>query len=975
MCSVTSGTIFGVSSTAHAQRSVNADEAELQFQRGASAYSEGRFEDALEHFLASNRLVPNVNVLYNIAKVYERLERPADAHRYYVESLASEEDPATRADIEQSLTRLAAEVAVLDVTSDPPGARIYLQRRDLGVVGITPRPLAVSPGSYQVIVELDGYRVHRTEPIEVQRGRAAPVAVTLERIVGTIALEGEAGVEARLGSSDAPVACVVPCSIAAPPGRHFLHLSKPGRAPSERAVTVSADRSTTVRVSLAELTGSLLVQADERGALVEVDGRPQGFTPSVIPNVPVGTRRVRVSLRGYQAEEREVAVEQGRETLLDDIRLVPLREVAAASRTTERIEDAPASITIISSQELEAFQYPTIYEALRGTRGFALTFDSIYGNAAIRGLGQPNDYNNRMLLLSDGATLNENILSQAFIHYDGRVDLGDVERIEVVRGPGSVIYGTGAVSGVVNLVPHSRDEPTGGQLQIGTADRGVARARGGVNYRGPGGGGFRASVSAARAGGWNGELSLDTDGDGVDDRVEAHGINTFEAISSTGRGWAGPFTVQYLYSFRRIRIPTGSFDSTFDDLRNLYDDHRGMLELRFEPKLTEHLSLMVRAHADFYLFKLEYLYEVDDPIEFEQPYFEDYLGIWGGAEARLNYTPIDALRLSLGAEVNIHPQVQIGASQLELDGTTTDLLDTNPTYQVYAAYLLADARVTSWLRLNAGARLDVWRLAEGADDFVSVNPRLAIIVQPTKRDNIKLMGGRAFRAPSAYEYFYTDGEFTTLPSNCCGDQLKPETFYQAELEYSHRFDHEWIVLGSLHALLAQDFIGTLPVPTDPELVYFGNIDEDQLIGGVDLEVRRDFRGGWMFAGMIGYLEARFLSAPSADGATESTRIPNAPRLYGSVRGIVPVVQDRLTLAARLSLDAPRRIALDGSAETEWAVFGDLVLTGHVDEYGLRYSFGVYNVFDWKVNLPVNPFLTQTLPQQGRSFLASVTLDI
>jgi outer membrane receptor for ferrienterochelin and colicins len=100
-------------------------------------------------------------------------------------------------------------------------------------------------------------------------------------------------------------------------------------------------------------------------------------------------------------------------------------------------------------------------------RGFALTFDSIYGNASVRGLGQPNDYNNKMLLLSDGATLNENILSQAFISYDGRVDLEDVERIEIIRGPGSVIYGTGAVSGVVNMVPHRREEASHVRVSVG----------------------------------------------------------------------------------------------------------------------------------------------------------------------------------------------------------------------------------------------------------------------------------------------------------------------------------------------------------------------------------------------------------------------------------------------------------------------------------------------------------------------------
>jgi outer membrane receptor for ferrienterochelin and colicins len=169
-----------------------------------------------------------------------------------------------------------------------------------------------------------------------------------------------------------------------------------------------------------------------------------------------GHRKVRVSLRGYQPVEREIDVRVNAQTDLRDIVLLPERSVSAASRETESIEDAPASVTVISAQELEAFAYPTILEALRGVRGYAVNFDSVYGNAAVRGLGTANDFSNRLLVLSDGAVLNENILYQPFIHYDGRTDLGDVQRIEVVRGPSSVLYGTGAVSGVVNLLVRRR---------------------------------------------------------------------------------------------------------------------------------------------------------------------------------------------------------------------------------------------------------------------------------------------------------------------------------------------------------------------------------------------------------------------------------------------------------------------------------------------------------------------------------------
>src|SRR5450631_1519389 len=83
--------VFGLSFQARADNL--ADEAELQFKVGAEAYQKGDFTGALEHFLASNRLVPNRNVLFNIARTYEELKAAPDAYRYYVDALQGESRP------------------------------------------------------------------------------------------------------------------------------------------------------------------------------------------------------------------------------------------------------------------------------------------------------------------------------------------------------------------------------------------------------------------------------------------------------------------------------------------------------------------------------------------------------------------------------------------------------------------------------------------------------------------------------------------------------------------------------------------------------------------------------------------------------------------------------------------------------------------------------------------------------------------
>src|SRR5437764_6822280 len=135
-----------------------ADEADLQFRLGTAEFQRGNYEAALEHFFVSNRVAPNRNVLYNIGSAFERLRRYADAHRYYVDAVDGETDPAALKADRAALARVTPKVAVLDVVTDPPGATLYLDRKSLGSVGLAPRPLGLAPGIYNVTAEKDGYQ-------------------------------------------------------------------------------------------------------------------------------------------------------------------------------------------------------------------------------------------------------------------------------------------------------------------------------------------------------------------------------------------------------------------------------------------------------------------------------------------------------------------------------------------------------------------------------------------------------------------------------------------------------------------------------------------------------------------------------------------------------------------------------------------------------------------------------------------------
>lgn len=958
----------------------NADEADLHFEMAAEAYSRGDYRTALEHFLASNRLVPNKNVVFNIARTYEKLgdkegddevktKRYADAFRYYIDARDGEADPGTAKQLDTALTRIGPKVSVLRVETSPPGATIYIDRKDLGSRGRSPRPLAVPAGRYKVIVERDGYEPAEIDGVMAKRGEETRVSVKLKEILGTVKVDvqGASGATVRIGDEKESAACEAPCDLALRPGTYLLYFTRDGFQGEPRQVVVTQNTVSQATARMSPLSGSIVVEADERGAIVEIDDEPAGFTPAVIQNVPVGKHRVRVTMRGFKPLEQVIEVKANARVELLGLRLELLRQVQAVSRLTESVEDAPSSLTIIEGAELRAFGYPTIAESLRGVRGFYIQNDRAYWSAGVRGVGEPNDYGNRLLVLSDGAVLNDNLLNSSYIGSDGRVDLHDVERIEIVRGPGSLLYGTGAFSGVVNLVPRTRDYPTSANASFGTYDNSVARARLGAHVNFTEDAGAWASVSASRSLGFELELPVGPGGE----LATVHQVDRFHAVGTAGSIWWKDLSAQWFYNQRKQRIPVGGFGTRIDDARTFYFDERVMGEVRYEPKLSKYVQLFTRAHANHYHFKG--LYVLPEP---DLSLDEDYKGTWFGAESRVVFTPLKDLRIVAGGEGQFHPFTALRGTEvledLETPAPDGQYLDEENSYTLGAAYALVEGSPIEWFRFSAGVRFDVY------SDFGAIAvPRGAVIFKPTQGGVLKLMGGRAFRKPSVYEQFYNDGGFSQVKADdpTRGLELGPESIISSEIEYSQRFAEDWVALAAVNASYIEGIINTVEDTPGSDVVRYANSDVPALTVGGEVEIRREWRQGWMLSAFYGYQRAQYLD-PSDPGLADNPRLINAPEHLAGARGVIPVIAEIASIGARATLEAPRRISLDSDDVTDTAVVADLTVSGGVSRYGLRYMIGVYNLFDWVNQVPVaDTYATRTMPQNGRTFVADLELTV
>jgi len=238
--------------------SETADEADLQFQLGNERYDAGDVKSAIEHFLASNRLAPNKNVLFNIARCYEQLKLLPDAYRYYAASLEAETNEAGKRRTQESLERLKPRVALLTIESDPPGATIYLDRKDLGSRGATPRTLAMAEGTHTVIAELPNYELAQSDKLELRVGEETHAVLKLKPVLGTLRIRGTKQATIRLDGESKSV-CSVPCATDVQVGKHVLYVARDGFRAQEIPVEVSAHQDTAVRIALDPLSGTAVV--------------------------------------------------------------------------------------------------------------------------------------------------------------------------------------------------------------------------------------------------------------------------------------------------------------------------------------------------------------------------------------------------------------------------------------------------------------------------------------------------------------------------------------------------------------------------------------------------------------------------------------------------------------------------------------------------------------------------------------------
>jgi outer membrane receptor for ferrienterochelin and colicin len=903
-----------------------ADEAGLQFSLGNDAYRKGTFREALAHYFESNRLAPNRNVRYNIARCYEQLQQYVEAYRYY-QSCVDPARPADEADsLERSLARIRPYVAILKVTTVPEGATLFLNRRDLGSWGTTPRTLAVAPGRYAVLLDRVGFRSWEKADVVLESGRETEIRADLALLQGWLSVTGDPeGAQVRVDDVTGPVVGAIPAHLALSAGEHRVVVTRDGFEPKEYTTRIEVDQTRTLQVRLAVQTGTLVVQCDESDAIILLDGRPVGFTPAVVDGVAAGPHTLTVTAEGFRPFVRRIEVEPNSRAEVE-ASLAVADEVAAASRMVQAVNDAPASVTLLPRSELTAFAFPTLADALRGVRGVYLTDDGTYVSTGFRGFSPFGQYGNRTLVQLDGHTLNDDWIGSSYIDYDLLTDLRGLDQIEVIRGPGSTLYGTGAFFGVLNLVTPSTPADATVSGGVATTASGSVRGQATVSHSmGPDagfwvhGGGLYSQPADFHSPAREGSTDHPT---GV-----ARGVGDFDAETAMGRVWWKSLTLEGYFHRRDKQVQTASFDTVFGDPRTRARDTRMFVEGRFEPDLADWCRLFARVYFDHYLYEGTW----SNPEPARGVAKESYSGMWSGLEARALLKPFQGAMLTVGGAWEYHFRNR----ERGVDATEVYLNEAHPFHAI-SAYALADYTPFPWMTASAGGRFD-GRMADAT--LYSISPRAALIFRPWADGNLKLMGGRAFRAPSIYELTYWDGGHTQDKS----PDLKPETIWTGEVEYTHRLPAGFWITGAGFMNRISSLIEQVGAGTDADRLRYVNRDDAVWSAGAELEVRREFRRGWMLAWQYSFQR-------TAEGGLGGTEVTNSPGHMSALRIVAPLSGRQVRLATRLAYQSGRK---DRNGDrTRQALVWDAALTGEIPAYHLRYSAGVRNLLNWAYDHPV-----------------------
>jgi iron complex outermembrane receptor protein len=631
------------------------------------------------------------------------------------------------------------------------------------------------------------------------------------------------------------------------------------------------------------------------------------------------------------------------ELSMEDLMKLDVPKVYAASKIEQKTTEAPSSVTIVTVDDIKKYGYRTLADLLRSVPGFNVSYDRNYAFLGVRGVSL-GDFNSRILLLVNGHRVNNNLSDGAFIDTAFILDIDLVDRVEIIRGPGSVLYGNNAFFGVINVITRQGKQLNGieGSFDYGEFDTYKGRVTIGKEWTN----GLRFLLSgtiyesegAERL--FYKEFNTPAQNNGVAENMDG---DSFKSVFGS-LGYRD-FTIEGGYNHRDKVNPTAQFSlTTFNDPRLQTTDDRGYVALKYVHSFPDVVDVTAQAYYDRNDFKIGYPQSVivGTNVVFSAFSTEKDSGEWWGAELQLTKRLWDRHVITLGGEYRDDFQQQLHVSGQE---------PIERSRQSHGVYVQGDFAVLTNLHLVGGVRYDQY-----GDFDPAFNPRVAAIFNPFQGSTFKAIYGTAFRAPNFSEL--SDPRF---------QDIKPEEITGHELVYEQEIGKH--LRSSIAGFYNQ---------MDDLIVFdsgsFTNFDAETK--GIELALEGSWTNG--VRGRVSY------SLQNTRNTRVSWEMPDSPNHLVKFNVSVPLFKDKIFAGAEFLYVSDRR-----SLHNTTDAFGQPVTVQGTDAGGygilnltlfsrnlvknLEFSATVYNVLDRRYQDPASHFHVQdTIEQDGRSFRLKLT---
>jgi outer membrane receptor for ferrienterochelin and colicins len=639
------------------------------------------------------------------------------------------------------------------------------------------------------------------------------------------------------------------------------------------------------------------------------------------------------------------------ELSLEELMHIP---VYAASRYAQDMSDAPASVTIITGHDIKAYGYRTLAEVLSGVPGFYMSYDrSDY--AGMRGFSRPGDFNTRILLLIDGVRTNEVIYDSSGLGADFNIDVDLIDRIEIVRGPGSIVFGTNAFFAVINVITKTGRDFDGGKLSVSAAS--FDARKGSLSYGGPmtKQGEFLVSGSYSASDGQ--DLYFPEFDSPETNRGIVTGLDGERFGNAYGKVRYGGWGLGFALMEREKHRPTAAYGTIFGNDRDRDLDRRFMADVSYRRELggggeaSAHLTFQDYAYDGYYLFASG----VDgDPLP-STLNIDRVRGQWLGGEVKFCGEIFAHNRVTAGAEYRDNFKID---QQNFDEGMSALYLDSRKSTRITGLYLQDEMRFTEGLSLNAGVRCDHTEIPEHAEPIHewNISPRTALILKPFAGTSLKLIYGEAFRNPNAFELYYDDGGNTTKSN----PGLTPERIRTYEAVVTQEISKELQGKLALYRCNTYDLISQR-LDTSDGLLQYWNMGAVQANG---FEATFIGKTPGIIEGRLSY------SYTDARNSSSDARLSNSPRNMVKLNLLTPLAHKMKAAFETQYVGA--RLTLGGKTVKAYAT-ANLNVTARRLLGRFDISAGVRNLFDTRYTYPVGEeFIQDALEADGRTFRIKCT---